>query len=185
MIHDLVMGTIVFGLIYAALFGVFNGIGSGGEVVTTEGGQLSLTAPGPFGARWGVMTPVGLLLWPRRVRCGRGLRLWSPGMKLFGKSGAGGKQAVVGDTVIAESADTVRLEGNHYFPPDSVDWDLLFPSTQTSVCPWKGVASYYDVVVDGRTLAGAAWVYEDPTPAAQGVKGYLAFWRGVSVRSVD
>jgi uncharacterized protein (DUF427 family) len=89
--------------------------------------------------------------------------------------------AVVGESVVAESPDTQRVEGNHYFPPETVNWEFLEPSNQTSVCPWKGVASYYDVIVDGKRLPAAAWTYETPSDAAQHIGGYVAFWRGVKV----
>lgn len=83
--------------------------------------------------------------------------------------------------VIAESQETIVLEGNHYFPPESVDPNLLRSSDAHTVCPWKGTASYYDVVVDGEVNPGAAWYYPDPKPAASDIKGYVAFWRGVTV----
>lgn len=89
--------------------------------------------------------------------------------------------AVVGESVVAESPNTQRVEGNHYFPPDTVNWEFLEPSDQTSVCPWKGVATYYDVVVDGKRLPAAAWTYKTPSDAAQHIGGYVAFWRGVKV----
>ncbi|MEX0700165.1 MAG: DUF427 domain-containing protein [Acidimicrobiia bacterium] len=89
--------------------------------------------------------------------------------------------AVVGETVVAESKETQRVEGNHYFPPESVNWDYLEPSDHTSVCPWKGFARYYDVVVDGKRLPAAAWTYETPSDAAQHIAGHLAFWHGVKV----
>ena len=82
---------------------------------------------------------------------------------------------------IAESNDTVVVEGNHYFPKDSVKWDFFAPSAKTSVCPWKGTASYYDVVVNGETNADAAWVYPTPKDAAAEIKDHLAFWKGVQV----
>jgi uncharacterized protein (DUF427 family) len=90
-------------------------------------------------------------------------------------------RAVVGDSVVAESEDTTEVEGNQYFPPQAVEWDLLEPSEHTSVCPWKGVASYYDVIVDGRRLPAAAWTYKTPSPAARHIAGHVAFWRGVGV----
>jgi uncharacterized protein (DUF427 family) len=83
--------------------------------------------------------------------------------------------------VIAASDATVMVEGNHYFPPDSVDPDLLRPVERTSVCPWKGTASYFDVVVDGDVNAAAAWTYREPEPAADKVRDHVAFWRGVEV----
>jgi uncharacterized protein (DUF427 family) len=83
--------------------------------------------------------------------------------------------------VIADTADTVVVEGNHYFPPDAVDDDKLRPSDHTSVCPWKGTASYYDVVVDGEVNENAAWSYPQPRSAAEEIRGRVAFWRGVEV----
>ena len=86
-------------------------------------------------------------------------------------------------TVIAESDDTVVVEGNHYFPRESVRTGVLQPSERSSVCPWKGTASYHDVVVDGQVNAGAAWYYPDPKPAAAEIKDRVAFWKGVRVTS--
>jgi uncharacterized protein (DUF427 family) len=83
--------------------------------------------------------------------------------------------------VIAESDDTIIVEGNHYFPADSVNSEYFVDSTAHTVCPWKGVASYYDVTVDGDTNRGAAWFYPDPSAAAAEIEGYIAFWRGVQV----
>ena len=85
------------------------------------------------------------------------------------------------DTVIAESDDTVVVEGNHYFPPESVRQEHLQPGAKHTTCPWKGEASYYDVVVGDDINAGAAWYYPDPKPAAQEIKDRIAFWRGVTV----
>jgi len=90
-------------------------------------------------------------------------------------------RAVWNDTVIAESDDTVVVEGNHYFPPGAVRSGHLEPAAATSVCPWKGTASYYDVVVDGTRNAGSAWYYPDPKDAAAEIKDRVAFWRGVEV----
>lgn len=90
-------------------------------------------------------------------------------------------KAVFNGAVIADSDDTIVVEGNHYFPPDSVNMEHLRPSSDRSVCPWKGVASYHDVEVDGSTVRGGAWFYPDPSPAAAEIKGYVAFWRGVKV----
>ncbi|HMS13874.1 MAG: DUF427 domain-containing protein [Microthrixaceae bacterium] len=87
-------------------------------------------------------------------------------------------------TVIAESDDTVIVEGNHYFPLASVDPTLIRPTDTHSVCPWKGTASYYDIAVDGETNADAAWYYPTPKPAANEITGRVAFWRGVVVESV-
>lgn len=79
------------------------------------------------------------------------------------------------------SAAAFAVEGNHYFPPDSVRWQHLDASAKHSVCPWKGTASYYDVVVDGVVNRNAAWTYEHPSAAASGIAGYVAFWHGVRV----
>lgn len=83
--------------------------------------------------------------------------------------------------VVAESDETIVVEGNHYFPPDAVSTEFFMPSEAHTVCGWKGTASYYDVVVDGAVNAGAAWYYPDPKPAASDIKDYIAFWRGVKV----
>ena len=80
---------------------------------------------------------------------------------------------------IAESTDTVVVEGNHYFPMDAVDRSLLKPSTKTTVCGWKGIASYYTIVAGGAENQDAAWFYPDPKPAAAEIKGRVAFWKGV------
>ena len=85
------------------------------------------------------------------------------------------------DTVIAESDDTVVVEGNHYFPSESVRQEHLQPSATHTTCPWKGEASYYDVMVGDDVNADAAWYYPDPKPAAQEIKDRIAFWRGVTV----
>jgi len=92
-------------------------------------------------------------------------------------------KAVWNGTVIAESDDTVIVEGNHYFPADSVRQDLLEDSDRHTVCGWKGTASYYDVVVGGATNAGAAWYYPETKPEADHIAGRVAFWRGVSVEA--
>lgn len=83
--------------------------------------------------------------------------------------------------VIAESDETVVVEGNHYFPPDSVDASVLRDSDHTSRCFWKGTARYQDVVVDGEVNPNAAWSYPDPSRAARKISGYYAFWHGVRV----
>jgi uncharacterized protein (DUF427 family) len=88
-------------------------------------------------------------------------------------------------TVLAESDETIVVEGNHYFPPDSVVMNHLQPSAKRTTCPWKGVASYYDVEVDGERLEAAAWVYPEPKPAARQISGYVAFWKGVKVVASD
>jgi uncharacterized protein (DUF427 family) len=90
-------------------------------------------------------------------------------------------RAIWNDTVIAESDDTVVVEGNHYFPAASVDQEVLRPSSTTTHCPWKGDASYYSLEVGGQTNADAAWFYPDPKPAASQISGRVAFWKGVEV----
>ena len=84
-------------------------------------------------------------------------------------------------TILAESDRCELVEGNHYFPPDAVRREHVRPSATHTTCGWKGVASYYDVVVDGQVNGDAAWYYPDPKPAAANVKDYVAFWRGVVV----
>ncbi len=84
-------------------------------------------------------------------------------------------------TVIAESDKCVVVEGNQYFPLDSVRQEYLQPVDKTTVCSWKGTANYYDVVVNGKRNAAAAWYYADPAPAAAQIKGRVAFWKGVRV----
>lgn len=92
-------------------------------------------------------------------------------------------QAVWNGTVIAESDDTVVVENNHYFPLDSVQDGVLVESALTSVCPWKGTASYYSIKVDGAVNEDAAWYYPQPKAAAAEIADRVAFWRGVEVRS--
>ncbi|MBE0579906.1 DUF427 domain-containing protein [Devosia sp.] len=83
--------------------------------------------------------------------------------------------------VIAESDKTVVVEGNHYFPPEAVNLAYIEPSDTTSRCPWKGLASYYSLVVDGETNKDAAWTYAEPSEAAAAIKDHVAFWKGVQV----
>jgi uncharacterized protein (DUF427 family) len=90
-------------------------------------------------------------------------------------------RAVWRNTVLAESDETVVVEGNHYFPPDSVRQEYLRPSDTHTNCPWKGLASYYDVVVDGEVNSDAAWYYPEVKAAAEEIKGRIAFWKGVAV----
>jgi len=90
-------------------------------------------------------------------------------------------KALWNDTVIAESADTKVVEGNQYFPPDSVKKDFFRDSATTSVCGWKGTARYYTLVVDGKENADAAWYYPEPKAAASQIAGRIAFWKGVKV----
>jgi len=90
-------------------------------------------------------------------------------------------KAIWNGATLAESDDTVVVEGNHYFPADSLNRDHFVPSDTTSRCPWKGIASYYSVQVGGDTNADAAWYYPDPKPRAEQIRGRVAFWRGVEV----
>lgn len=83
--------------------------------------------------------------------------------------------------VIADSDDTVVVEGNHYFPKDSVGEEYLVPSEQSSVCHWKGTAAYYDVLVDGEVNKDAAFFYPEPKEAAAQITDRIAFWKGVEV----
>jgi uncharacterized protein (DUF427 family) len=90
-------------------------------------------------------------------------------------------KAVWNNAVIAESADTVVVEGNHYFPLASVNAAFLKPSQTTSVCPWKGTANYYTLDVNGSSNADAVWYYAEPKEAAKQIRGRVAFWKGVQV----
>jgi len=90
-------------------------------------------------------------------------------------------KAIWNGHIIAESDDTVVVEGNHYFPKESVKADLLTDSSTHTTCPWKGVASYYSLLVDGKTNPDAVWYYPDPKPAASQIKDRVAFWKGVEV----
>ena len=90
-------------------------------------------------------------------------------------------RAIWNGTVLAESDDTVVVEGNHYFPASSVDQSLLSASSTTSVCPWKGTASYYSLEVDGKTNADAVWFYPEPKAAAAEIADHVAFWKGVEI----
>jgi len=92
-------------------------------------------------------------------------------------------KAVWNDTVIAQSDDTIVVEGNHYFPPSSLASEYFTQSDAQSVCPWKGKANYFDVTVDGQVNSGAAWYYPSPKPAATDIQDYVAFWRGVRVEA--
>ncbi len=84
-------------------------------------------------------------------------------------------------TVIAESERTEMVEGNHYFPSEAVNSAFLRPSATHSVCPWKGTASYYDIVVEGNVNKDAAWYYPEAKEAAKQITGHVAFWKGVKV----
>jgi uncharacterized protein (DUF427 family) len=90
-------------------------------------------------------------------------------------------KAIWNDTVIAESDKTIVVEGNHYFPPDSIKKEYFKNSHTHTTCPWKGVASYFSVEVDGQENKDAAWFYPTAKDAAKNIEGYIAFWRGVKV----
>jgi uncharacterized protein (DUF427 family) len=90
-------------------------------------------------------------------------------------------RAIWNGTVIAESEDTVVVEGNHYFPAAALRRDLVVDSDTHTWCPWKGEASYYTLVVDGQTNPDAVWYYPDPKPKAAMVTDRVAFWKGVDV----
>ncbi len=84
--------------------------------------------------------------------------------------------------VIADSDDTIVVENNHYFPPDSVNDELLIKSDTTSYCPWKGTAAYLNIEVDGDANKDAAWYYPEPKDAAKEIENYVAFWNGVEIK---
>jgi uncharacterized protein (DUF427 family) len=90
-------------------------------------------------------------------------------------------KAVWNGTVLAESDDTVVVEGNHYFPVDSVHREYFVDSDHHTTCPWKGIASYYTVRVDGQENRDAAWYYPEPKKAAAEIRDRVAFWKGVQV----
>ena len=92
-------------------------------------------------------------------------------------------KAIWNNIILAESDDTVVVEGNHYFPPESIKREYFQESATHTSCPWKGEASYYNVVVDGQVNKDAAWYYPDPKPAATEIKDHVAFWRGVKVEN--
>lgn len=91
-------------------------------------------------------------------------------------------KAIWNGVVLAESERTEVVEGNHYFPPETIDRRYFAPSETHTVCPWKGTASYYTVVVDGARNADAAWYYPKTKDAAKHIEGYVAFWNGVEVQ---
>jgi uncharacterized protein (DUF427 family) len=91
-------------------------------------------------------------------------------------------RALYQGTVIAESNETILLEGNHYFPPQAVKQEYLVPSNHRTICPWKGEASYYHVQVGDKRSENAAWSYLHPKEAAKHIAGYIAFWKDVTVK---
>jgi uncharacterized protein (DUF427 family) len=92
-------------------------------------------------------------------------------------------KAIWNGVVVAESDKTEVVEGNHYFPPESIRREYFLPSQTHTVCPWKGTASYYTLDVNGQTNVDAAWYYPEPKPAAANIAGYVAFWKGVKVEA--
>jgi uncharacterized protein (DUF427 family) len=92
-------------------------------------------------------------------------------------------KAIFNGQIIAESNETVRVEGNHYFPIDSVNTAFLKKSESHTTCPWKGLASYYDIEVEGKINKDAAWYYPTPSGMADKIKNHVAFWRGVSIEN--
>ena len=92
-------------------------------------------------------------------------------------------KAIWNNALLAESDKTIVIEGNHYFPPEAIKKEHFQESSTHTVCPWKGTASYFDVVVEGQTNKDAAWYYPDTKPAAHEIKDYIAFWHGVKVEA--
>ena len=90
-------------------------------------------------------------------------------------------QAIWKNTVIADSNDTVLVEGNHYFPESALKREFITFSNHKTSCAWKGQASYYSLLVNGETNSDAVWYYADPKPEAASIKGRVAFWKGVKV----
>ncbi|BES65009.1 DUF427 domain-containing protein [Gottschalkiaceae bacterium SANA] len=90
-------------------------------------------------------------------------------------------KAVWKGTLLAESNQTIVIEGNHYFPPESVNRKFLEDSDHRSRCPWKGLSHYYHIVVDGEINENAAWYYPEPLEAANEIENYVAFWKGVEI----
>ncbi|HAX75367.1 MAG TPA: hypothetical protein DCY88_05950 [Cyanobacteria bacterium UBA11372] len=92
-------------------------------------------------------------------------------------------KAVWNGATLAESDRTIVVEGNHYFPPDAINKQYFQDSSTHTTCPWKGVASYYTISVDGQANKDAAWYYPETKDAAKNIKGYIAFWKGVKVEA--
>jgi uncharacterized protein (DUF427 family) len=90
-------------------------------------------------------------------------------------------KAIWENQVLAESDRTIEVEGNQYFPSDAIKTEYFRPSDQHTTCPWKGLASYYNLEVNGKSNPNAAWYYPEPKPAAKQITGYVAFWKGVKV----
>lgn len=90
-------------------------------------------------------------------------------------------KAIFNGKVIAQSGETIEVEGNHYFPPQAVNREFLKESSNISVCPWKGKATYFDVEVGGQIRDDAAWTYKEPSAEAAQIKDHVAFWKGVHI----
>ena len=91
-------------------------------------------------------------------------------------------KAIWNGKILAESNKTLVIEGNHYFPPDTVNWEFFEGSETHTLCPWKGKASYHNLSVEGKQNKDAAWFYPEPKYAAEKLKNYIAFWKGVEVK---
>lgn len=91
------------------------------------------------------------------------------------------RKAIWNDVVIAESEKTIVIEGNHYFPPETIKTEFFKSNETHTTCPWKGVASYYNIEVNGKMNNDAAWFYPEVSAMAEAIKGYVAFWKGVQV----
>lgn len=92
------------------------------------------------------------------------------------------KKAIWNGEVLAESNETIEIEGNQYFPPSSIKKEYFTETRTESACPWKGVASYYTIEINGEKNENAAWFYKQPKEAASQIKGYVAFWKGVKIK---
>lgn len=90
-------------------------------------------------------------------------------------------KAIWNGKIVAESDNTIVVEGNQYFPPDSIKKEYFSETDKHTICPWKGQASYYDVIVDNQANRDAAWYYPEPKDAAREIKNYVAFWNGVEI----
>ena len=90
-------------------------------------------------------------------------------------------KAIWNNKIVAESDDTIVVENNHYFPPTSVNYKFLEKSSKHTTCHWKGIASYYTIIVNGKQNIDAAWYYPEPKEKAKNIKDYIAFWRGVEI----
>lgn len=115
--------------------------------------------------------------WGQRLRCPGS----NPGLRIPSKFPPAMYQATWNGTVIAASDQTQEVDGNIYFPLDAVEPHCIEDSDTTSVCPWKGTANYYHVVVDGERNPDAGWMYRSTKPKAKHIEGHVAFWKGVQV----